>query len=78
MIWDETKESFNSPRGQGPAEFTGNGNGKVWFPEMQEKAGSARLEGSHLLGGGSLCVEGWPQGTGAGAAATAKAGGFSG
>lgn len=29
MIWDETKESFNSPQGQGPAEFTGNGNGKV-------------------------------------------------
>lgn len=49
---------FNSPQHQGTAEFTRNGNRKVWFHDMPEKAGSARLESSHLHGGGSLCGKG--------------------
>ncbi|KAF3824321.1 hypothetical protein GH733_008606 [Mirounga leonina] len=73
---DETNEIFNSPQCPGAAEFTGNGNGQVGLHDMQETAGSARLESSHLRGGRSLYAKGQHpghRGRSWGAAATATA-----
>lgn len=68
------------PSSPGAAEFTGNGNGKVGLHDMQETAGSACLESSHLRGGRSLYAKGQHpghRGGSWGAAATATAGGSS-